>query len=175
MGWVFVGSTKRSEGSRRMGRESMMSEGVTREKRLSIISAVDTAGLGRNDWYERLSCPYVMYMLLKWTRILWQAHSITKVLALHEVIPVRNNTLFRHSITFPSSCCMMTGVVNHFMTILPAKFYNLFSRGKRVPKTVNNGMKLIRCCNNSFVTSYFLSKSGMKDRAFSQIPAGETP
>lgn len=79
-------------------------------------------------------------MLLKWTCISWQAHFITKELVLHEVILVTSNTLLRLSVTICSSGCMMTGVVNLFMTILPAKFYTLFSCGKRVPKTVSNGM-----------------------------------
>ena len=79
-------------------------------------------------------------MLLKWACISWQAQFITIELVLHEVILVTSNTLLRLSVTICSSGCMMTGVVNLFMTILPAKFYTLFSCGKRVPKTVSNGM-----------------------------------
>ena len=79
-------------------------------------------------------------MLLKWACISWQAHFITTELVLHEVIPVTNSTLLMLSVTICSSGCMMKGVVNLFMTILPAKFYTLFLRGKRVPKIVSNGM-----------------------------------
>ena len=79
-------------------------------------------------------------MVLKWMCILWQGYFITKEYVLHEVILATNSTLLRLSITICSSGCMMMGVVSLFVTILPAKFLTLFSRGKRVPKTVNNGM-----------------------------------